>query len=97
MKCLRCGKDFEPAPKVARRQKYCSRKCSVAAWNDRQRLQRTLAKSVKLLKAGICHECGKSFTPSYVGEKFCSDECRFAFFHPNLQIALAKLCGWLVL
>lgn len=94
MKCLRCGKDFEPAPKNARRQKYCSRKCALAASNDRRRLGRNLDKPPLPSKA-ICHECGEVFKPAYPAEKFCSDECRFSFFHPSLILAFGKFFGFI--
>lgn len=32
-------------------------------------------------KENVCHNCGKQFTPNYAKEKFCSDKCRFQFFH----------------
>ena len=81
MKCLRCGKDFEPS-KYYHRQKYCSRICALAASNDRRR-------------KAICHECGEVFKPAYPAEKFCSDECRFSFFHPSLILAFGKIFGFI--
>ena len=55
----------------ARHTRYCSRKCRVAGQNKRQREDRREAR-----KPLRCSCCGKTFTPSRKGRRYCSVACK---------------------
>ena len=87
MNCVICGKEFTSH---IRNKITCSPECSrknnrqKAKLYMRRRKQGDIAPSRPPRpfqpKPYECKNCGKTFTTSYLGEKFCSDECRFQFF-----------------
>ena len=60
MKCMECGKEFEPRNQ---RMKYCSKRCTDAASRRRKRLS-------------ICPVCGKKFERSQEHKVYCSYGCQ---------------------
>ncbi|MBQ6296178.1 MAG: hypothetical protein IJK81_00525 [Selenomonadaceae bacterium] len=60
MKCVYCGKEFEPNSNV---QKYCSAEC-------REKAYATVEGKTK-----ICPCCGTEFKPRYPIQKYCSRQC----------------------
>ena len=79
MKCEICGADFVP---YRCNQKYCSAKCRRKHFQLAKLAKRKIIKAkkpaeVKKLASSKCHICGKLFYPSYRGQKYCSDSCRF--------------------
>lgn len=81
-KCVVCGKDFTLTHS---KQVCCSDACRAIRYRKHQYNYDDIfikkKPTVQTLKPVECHNCGKQFTPSYKGEKFCSDKCRFQFFH----------------
>lgn len=100
--CVICGKDFET---VNPRRICCSPACTKLKTRRRQAVYRQYTrKGVKpppvvrpkpKLCPAICLSCGKSFVQSFPNEKFCSDDCRLAFFNLDMADALAKFFGGL--
>lgn len=91
-KCAVCGKEFIP---TADKRVFCSpecRKINKSVLYQRKRRAQDTAKPKRIWEdityQPICYTCGKSFTPSYPREHFCSDECRF---QSPLWIHLAPL------
>jgi hypothetical protein len=65
--CERCGVIFMAK---GTQKRYCSNKCSNAAWKvEDRRKNRVVGKRE-------CPRCGKWFTTSRKSSRFCSDECR---------------------
>ena len=66
--CVVCGKPFSThfSTKI-----NCSKAC--AAQRNKILKIRRVRKPKKLYR---CHICGNIFTPSFEGEKHCSDKCR---------------------
>lgn len=73
--CMRCGNPVEPE----RRGKCLCRACTVkyAEW---QREARTRTGE---LERRVCPVCGKEFTPNNASQKYCSAECRDAFWQKH--------------
>lgn len=84
MKCLYCGKEFEPR---RRGQKYCSVKCQ----------RKNYVKQVEE-KMGIarCLNCGRKFYKGNSKQKYCSEECQRRYRNPKTrQLGTIKcpVCG----
>lgn len=83
-KCPVCGKEFI---KKYKNQVCCSDECQQERTRRKKREYEyhfdteQKQQQDKPLKPAICHNCGEQFTPNYAKEKFCSDKCRFQFFH----------------
>lgn len=69
--CAKCGKEFE---KTSNGAKYCSRECADAA-NLESRREKRRKKSAILLAPRKCKQCGKTFKPHKVKQKFCCGHC----------------------
>lgn len=73
--CVICGKTYKVHQGNQRtcgayecRKAYAKRNAKVGADEE-------------LIWQPICQNCGKEFKPAYEHEHFCSDKCRFQFFH----------------
>ena len=75
MICPFCGKEFQPHRKaqVTCGSYSCRRKYA-------HRNTHSISEKAVTWKP-VCQYCGKVFKPHYHGEHFCSDDCRFHFFH----------------
>lgn len=67
MKCVVCGKEFEPKNP---HRKYCSNACGQKAWYYRAR--------AKHPKRVTCPICGKEFETTIHSKQYCSLECSAA-------------------
>lgn len=75
--CIVCGALHYVAPCYLRRGPNCGRFCSYScrgAWTRAQAVPKPL-KAPRQPRIYVCH-CGKSYAPSYKGQRFCSLKCR---------------------
>lgn len=70
-RCEVCGKKLK-----ARNKKYCCAACRTKAQEERRE---------ELLRAEkrVCKFCGEEFTPDRHHSKYCSEECRTAYYAKN--------------
>lgn len=75
--CAFCGKDFKPSLYMPA-QKFCSRRCWLAA-RQAERVQRAEKRKAERLakRQRVCPVCGKAFVTDscHLGRKFCSTAC----------------------
>ena len=76
MTCPTCGREFMPSVKHRRDQRYCSKSCAQRAIAAAKRLERPPTKRV--LEPVKCEWCGREFTPTRNGQRFCSRECNLS-------------------
>ena len=69
--CAVCGREFIPTCNA--NKKYCSFECKLKGKYARERDLRT---AERLKVPGTCHICGRKFKREYLGQKYCSDDCR---------------------
>ena len=79
--CPICGKKFST---YCIRKVFCSSPCYVKGTRTKSYAafpMRPIEKKVHRGTKKICKHCLKEFVTSFVGEKFCSDDCRLAYFN----------------
>lgn len=83
--CAVCGKKLK-----ARSKKYCSAACRAQAGEERK--ANRLKNEIR-----VCKFCGEQFTPGKNCSKYCSEECRKAYYAKSTRQKLPErecpVCG----
>ena len=94
--CPYCGKEFEPKYTI---QKYCSRQCGKKVNSLRALKSALQAEGFKEWEPTLmwkparrkCLNCGAEFVEHFRGDKFCSDDCCWNYYEPEVRFAIWKV------